>query len=499
VSAVKLPMLKKIALTFVALVAVLAVVLVVRTLSTSSLQPAGAEDVSLVVDEVGALERFQAAIRIPTISHENVEDTDSAAFRALHAHFEQAYPLVHANLTRELVGGRSLLFTWEGSEPDLEPVVLMGHQDVVPVIPGTEADWAYPPYGAVVADGFVWGRGTMDDKISVVAILEAVEALLADGFRPRRTHYLAFGHDEEVGGVRGAAAIADLLESRGAEPYAYVVDEGGAVVRDLIPGIEGAVAIIGVAEKGYVNLELVVEGAGGHSSTPPPSTNIGILSAAIAELEDHQFPARFDSPAKDMFTYLGPEMAFLPRMVFANLWLFGPVVRWGLLSDPSTASMVRTTTAVTIVEGGVKANVLPIRARAVVNHRILPGETIESVRARVREVIDDERVQVRVLGEEGTNPSPVSDPSGAPFALLARTIQQVVPGEDLVVAPYLVMGGTDAKFYSGRSSDVFRFLPAPVGPDALQRAHGTNERMSLDGLFASIRFFQQLIRNSDEL
>lgn len=492
-------MLKKVALTLVVLVLVLAVVLVARTLSVPSLQAAGAEDVSIVVDEVGALERFVGAIRIPTISYENVEDTDSAAFRALHAYFEEAYPLVHANLTRELVGGLSLLYTWEGSEPGLEPVVLMGHQDVVPVIPGTEDDWTHPPYGGVVADGFVWGRGTMDDKISVVAILEAVEALLADGFRPRRTHYLAFGHDEEVGGVLGAAAIADLLETRGAEPYAYVVDEGGAVVRDMIPGIEGAVAIIGVAEKGYVNVELVVEGAGGHSSTPPQNTNIGILSAAIAELEEHQFPARFESPAQDMFTYLGPEMGFLPRLVFANLWLFEPAVTWGLLRDPSTASMVRTTTAVTIVEGGVKANVLPIRARALVNHRILPGETMESVEARVREVVADERVQVRIVGSEGTNPSPVSDPSGAPFELLARTIQQVVPGDDLVVAPYLVMGGTDAKHYSGRSSDVFRFLPAPMGADALQRAHGTNERMSVDGLFASIRFFEQLIRNSDEL
>ncbi len=290
-----------------------------------------------------------------------------------------------------------------------------------------------------------------------------------------------------------------MLETRGAEPYAYVIDEGGAVVRDLIPGIEGAVAIIGIAEKGYVNIELVVEGAGGHSSTPPPSTNIGILSAAISELEEHPFPAHLGGAARQMFTYLGPEMAFLPRMVFANLWLFDPIVTRLLLQDPATASMVRTTTAVTIIEGGVKANVLPIRARALVNHRIRPGETIESVRDYVREVIDDERVQVRVVGDEATNPSPVSDPAGAPFQLLARTVREVIREDGLVIAPYLMMGGTDAKYYSGRSRAVFRFLPAPVGADALQRAHGTDERMSPEGLFASIRFFQQLIRNSDAL
>jgi len=492
-------MLKKITLAILGVVAALAIVVVARALTMTSLQPSDAVAVAIEVDEQGALERFVGAIQIPTISYENVEDTDSAQFLALHDYFEQAYPLVHQQLTKEMVGGLSLLYTWEGTEPELDPVVLMGHQDVVPVIPGTEEDWSYPPFGGVVADGFIWGRGTMDDKISVVAILEAVEALLSEGFQPRRTHYLAFGHDEEVGGVRGAAAIADLLESRGAEPYAYVIDEGGAVARGLLPGIEGAVAIIGIAEKGYVNIELLVEGGGGHSSTPPANTNIGILSEAISELEEHPFPARLEGAPRDMFSYIGPEMDFLPRMVFANLWLFEPVVKRLMLGDPASASMVRTTTAVTIIEGGVKANVLPIRARAVVNHRILPGETTESVLEYVRDVIDDDRVQVRIVGDEGVNPSPVSDPSGAPFRMLARTIKEVIPDDGLVVAPYLVMGGTDAKYYSGRSRDVFRFIPAPVGADALQRAHGTDERMSPEGLFASIRFFQQLIRNSDGL
>jgi carboxypeptidase PM20D1 len=492
-------MLKKTILAILGVVVVLAVVLLARTMTVKSLQPADAAAVSIEVDEEGALERFVGAIQIPTVSFENVEDTDSTQFRALHGYFQRAYPRVHESLTREMVGGLSLLYTWEGTEPGLEPVVLMGHQDVVPVIPGTEEEWTHPPFGGVVEDGFIWGRGTMDDKISVVAILEAVEALLSQGFQPRRTHYLAFGHDEEVGGVRGAAAIADLLEARGAEPYAYVIDEGGAVARDMIPGIEGAVAIIGIAEKGYVNLELVVEGVGGHSSTPPRNTNIGILSEAISELEENPFPARFEGAPRQMFSYIGPEMGFLPRMVFANLWLFKPVVKRLMLGDRVTASMVRTTTAVTIIEGGVKANVLPIRARAVVNLRILPGETTGSVLDYVREVIDDDRVQVRILGDEARDPSPVSDPNGAPFQLLARTVKEVIDEDGLVVAPYLVMGGTDAKYYSGQSRDVFRFIPAPMRADALQRVHGTDERMSLEGLFASVRFFQQLIRNSDGL
>lgn len=494
-------MIKRILLGSVVVVVVVAGIVVIRTLGMESLQaaPSDAPAHFVEIDAAAAVERFAGAIRIPTISFENVEDTDSASFRTLHDYFEASYPLVHESLTREIIAGLSLLYTWEGSEPGLEPVVLMGHQDVVPVIPGTEEDWTHPAFAGVVDDEYVWGRGSMDDKISVVAILEAVEALLAEGYQPRRTIYLAFGHDEEVGGVRGAAEIARVLEARGAEPYAFVVDEGGAVTRDMVPGVEGAVALVGIAEKGYVNLELLVEGGGGHSSTPPANTNIGILAQAISELEENPFPTRLEGAALSMFDYLAPEMGFGGRMAFANLWLFEPLVTRMLVSDPSSASMVRTTTAVTIVEGGVKANVLPISARAIVNHRIIPGETTQSVLERVRSIISDDRVQVSIHGEEGVDPSPVSDPSGAAFAMLARTIRQALDGEDVIVAPYLVMGGTDAKYYSGRSPNVFRFLPAPMEADALQRIHGTNERMTIEGFIGSIQFFQQLIRNSDGL
>jgi carboxypeptidase PM20D1 len=494
-------MIKRVLLIIVLGIVALVGVLSLRALGMDSLQNSAADGppTLLEIDTEAALERFAGAIRIPTISFERTEDTDTAAFLALHEHFRAAYPRVHETLKLDVVAGLSLLYTWEGSEPELEPVVLMGHQDVVPVTPGTEDAWTHPAYGGVIDDGYVWGRGSMDDKVSVVAILEAVEALLDEGFQPRRTVYLAFGPDEEVGGVRGAAGMARLLESRGAEPYAFVVDEGGAVTKGMIQGIDEAVALVGIAEKGYVNLELTVAGTGGHSSTPPPSTAIGILAEAISELEEDPFPPRFEGAARSMFEYLGPEMDFAGRMIFGNLWLFEPLVTRMSLADPSTASMVRTTTAVTIVEGGVKANVLPISARAVVNHRIMPGETQESVLARVVSVIDDDRVQVRILGDEGVDPSPVSDPSGEAFQMLASTIRQVLEDGDVVVAPYLVMGGTDAKHYAGRSPNVFRFLPATMEGNALQRVHGTDERMSIDGFMASIQFFQQLIRNSDGL
>lgn len=459
-------MIKKLSLALLSLFGVLAASLVFRAQTMPSLQPQGVAPVSIAVDEAATLQRFAGAIRIPTISHEESEGTDTAQFLALHAYFEETYPLVHEHLARGIGGGLSLLYTWQGSQRDLEPVVLMAHQDVVPVIPGTEEDWRYPPFDGVIADGFVWGRGAMDDKVGVVSILEA---------------------------------IADLLATREVEPYAYVIDEGGLVARGMVPGLDGAVALIGTAEKGYVNLELLVEGDGGHSSTPPESTNIGILTAAISRVEETSFPAHLEDPALESFAYISAGIGFLPRLAFANLWLFRPVVKRLMLMDPSSASSLRTTTAVTIVEGGVKANVLPIRARAVVNHRIRPGKTILSVLERVREVVDDDRVQVRVFGDWGADPSPVSDASGAPFQMLARTIMQIVPDDDVIVAPYVVPGGTDAKYYSGRSRHVFRFLPTPMEADALQRIHGTNERMSKEGFVTSIKFFQQLIRNSDGL
>jgi carboxypeptidase PM20D1 len=492
-------MIKKTLLALFGLIVVLAAVVSVRAVRLPSLQGEAQTPVSIDVDADAAVARFAGAIRIPTISNERVEDTDTAAFVAMHQYFADHYPLVHERLTRETVADLSLLYTWQGTDPELDPVVLMGHQDVVPVIPGTEADWTHPPFSGDVADGAVWGRGSMDDKVSVVAILEAVEALLAQGFQPRRTTYLAFGHDEEVGGVRGAAAIARLLEERGAEPYAFVTDEGGAIVKGMIPGIEKAVAIVGVGEKGYVNLELRVDGPGGHSSSPPAQTNIGILAEAISELEEDPFPARFEGPSQLLFDYLAPEMAFGPKAVFANLWLFRPAVAWALAGSPETAAMVRTTTAATIINGGVKANVLPITASATVNFRIMPGETMQTVLERVRAVIDDDRVQVSIKGDEGVDPSPVSDPTAPQFQMLARTIRQVMSGEDVVVAPFLVPGGTDAKYYSGRSNAVFRFIPATLEASAMSLAHGTNERMPVESYLSSVRFFQQLIRNADAM
>ncbi len=476
---------------------VVATTLVVRTLSFNSRQGAPQDVIAIAVDERAAAERLAGALKFQTVSYQDPALLDSAAFLDLHRYLEVTYPLVHAELSRETVSDLSLLYTWKGLDASADPVVLMGHLDVVPVDSATRDDWTHPPYEGVISDGYVWGRGSMDDKNSVLAALEAVELLLRDAYRPVRTVYLAFGHDEELGGPSGAGRIAETLESRGVGDFALVLDEGGAVADGMMPGVDGPVAVIGVAEKGFVSLELKVEGQGGHSSVPPTQTNIGILARAIARLEESQFPARLDGAALELFQFIGPEMSFLNRMLFANLWLFKPIVMRVLIGSPQTAAMVRTTTAATIFHAGVKDNVLPMSASAVVNFRILPGETVETVAERVRRVIDDERVSAQVI--LGMDPSPVSNAASPAFQLLERTLRQVMPDDDLLVAPYLVMGGTDAKYYSGRSSNVFRFLPARVTEDDFRRVHGTDERLAVTSFATSIKYVYQLIRNLEEL
>jgi carboxypeptidase PM20D1 len=489
---------RRLAVASVLLLLVLGLVLSLRALTLESRQQAEVAPVSVAVDAQAAARRFAGAIGFPTISRGDTMPHDTAAFEGLHEYLAATYPLVHTALEVERVNGLSLLYRWEGADSSARPVILMGHLDVVPVIPGTEAEWTHPPFAGIVADGYVWGRGTLDDKVSVVAILEAVEALLSDGFRPPRTVYLAFGHDEEIGGGQGAGAIAELLHSRGVDEIAMVLDEGGAIVEGGQLGLDGLVALVGIAEKGYVSLELVVEGEGGHSSVPPSSTNIGILSRAITRLEENPFPADLSGATGAMFETIAPELPFGARIAFANRWLFDPLLRALIAGSPQGSAMVRTTTAATMFTAGVKDNVLPIRATAVVNFRILPGETPETVAGRVRAAIDDDRVQVR--GEErGWPPSPISDPSSPAFAMLERTIREVVPRTDLVVTPYLVTGGTDAKYYSGRSPNVYRFLPAVFEPDALSRFHGTDERLSVESFGSTVAFFRRLIHNLGEL
>jgi len=367
----------------------------------------------------------------------------------------------------------------------------MSHQDVVPVEPGTEKDWTHPAFSGLIDGGWIWGRGALDDKVGVLAILEATETLLARDFQPQRTVYFAFGHDEEVGGNQGAAAIAALLERRGIHPE-LILDEGGLIAEGMVQGIKQPVALIGTAEKGYLSVELVAEAAGGHSSMPPRHGAIGKLAEAVEKLEDHPMPARIDGATKRSFEYLAPEMPFVPRLVLANLWLFAPVAERQFAADPPANARIRTTTAATVFQAGIKENVLPHRARAVVNFRILPGDSIEDVLRRVRETVGPE-IRVSATGVTKTEPSPESQDSAPEFALLQRTLAQLFPGT--VVSPNLLSGGTDTKHYLRLSRNVYRFLPIRMKAEDLARLHGTNERVGVENYGEIVRFYAQLLRN----
>ena len=438
----------------------------------------------IAVDTAGAAARLAGALQFRTIS-------DVAEFARFQEYLRARFPKLHARLKREVINGSSLLYTWQGTDTTLAPILLMAHQDVVPV--EAESAWTYPPFAGRIADGYVWGRGALDDKGNLMAIFEAVEQLVAAGAVPHTTIYLAFGHDEEVGGLSGAARTAAVLASRGVH-LAYVVDEGGAITTGLVPGIAGPVALVGIAEKGYVSLELTVQAEGGHSSMPPPQTAVGILGEAVAELEEKQMPRRISGATAAMLDYIGPEMSFSRRLALGNRWLFSGMIERQFGATPSGNAMLRTTTAPTIITAGVKDNVLPSAARAVVNFRILPGDSVAGVLAHAKDVIDDPRVTIRVLGGFAQEPSPVSPDSSMSFRLMQNTLRRVAPG--VIVTPWLVVGGTDSRHYDKLTANVYRTGALSLTRADLARIHGTNERVGIADYARNITFYITLLKNS---
>ena len=487
-------MIQRSLLGLLALLLLLAAVLVGNTLRQGSRQVAVTALAPLAVDSARVVESMAVAVRAKTVSGLLDPSGQAEAFEALHAHLRSRYPLVHATLQREVVGAHSLLYTWLGSDVQAPAFALLAHQDVVPVAPGTEALWQHPPFSGDVVDGMVWGRGTLDDKSNLITQLEAVEALIQSGYKPRRTVYLVFGHDEEVGGREGAVRVVALLKQRGVK-LAYVLDEGLAVTEGILPGVAQPLALIGLAEKGGISLRLTAVAAPGHSSTPPAAgqSAIGMLSAALTRLDTHPLPGGIQGVAAEMFATIAPELPFGQRLAMSNLWLFKPVVEKMLEKGAATNAMLRTTTALTIVNAGNKENVLPGQAEAVVNFRILPGDTAEAIQAHVKSVVADERITVQVLGTPA-EASKVSSPRSDSYRLIERTVREVFP--DSMVTPGLVLAGTDSRHFQDLAAEVYRFMPIRFKPEDLPRVHGTNERISAAQLVDMVRFYHRLLQQS---
>lgn len=440
------------------------------------------------IDE--AAERLSQAISFETVSTQSLDDFNQDAFLGMHRFLEKAFPLIHSRLKKEVINNYSLLYCWPGSNPDLRPAMLTCHIDVVPVEPGTENDWKHPPFHGTISGGYIWGRGAMDVQGGVLAIMEAVEHLLDSGFHPERTIYLGFGHDEEVDGDKGAYAIATLLENRGVQ-LEFLLDEGTPIVHDVLSDLPNPVALVAVAEKGYLSLELSTSAEGGHSSVPQGLTSIAILSEAIHKLENNPIPGRVDGLVKRTMEAIGPQMPLLYRVVMANLWLFRNLVKRELDRMPATKAAMSTTIATTLFESGIKENVLPTQARAVVNFRIHPNDTIDSVKAHVKKAINDPRIQIKELNGS-INPSDVSDVEDPAFKLLRSTIKKVFP--EVIVAPTLMVGATDARHYSTVTKNIYRFIPLRADESDLDRVHGTNERLSKHNYHEMIFFYSQLLK-----
>jgi len=434
-------------------------------------------------------DRLAGAIRFPTISAEGKVDASAEALAGLHAYLQKSFPLVHQRLTRETVNAYGLIYTWPGSDPSLKPILLMAHQDVVPIAPGTEEKWHHAPFSGDIADGFIWGRGAWDDKGNLLALFEALESLIAGGAQPKRTIMIVSGHDEEAGGARGAKAIAELLAQRGIHPE-FVLDEGEVITDGIVAGATRPIAFIGLAEKGMATFALTAEGVPGHSSMPPPRTVVGQLAAAVEKLESHPMPAKIDGLARRTFEQMALSMSGLQRWMLGNLWLTEPLVRRKLEGQPSTNAMLRTTTAVTVMSGGNKANVLPGRAQALVNFRIKPGERIDDVAAHIRQTIEDPAIDV-TLQPDAEEPSPISPEDASGYRWIAQAIHEAAP--DAAVVPGLVVGATDSRYMAHITDRVYRFMPIRVHPEDVARFHGTDERISVADYQGMIAFYKRLM------
>jgi len=450
------------------------------------------EAISKTPVPAGAVDRFVEALSIRTISFEEEEDFDSTQFRKFNTFLSDSYPLVHERLEHKVFNEFSHLYTWKGENGNLKPIVLMGHLDVVPI--ASLRAWTVHPFTEGVKNDTIYGRGTMDDKIGVIGILEAVEQLLGEGFQPDRDIYLSFGHDEEVLGTKGAIPISNYLKELGIEA-AFVLDEGMAITQGLIPGISQSTALIGIAEKGYVSLELLIAMVGGHSSMPGKETAIDVLSAAVRKLKQNPLPADMNPVLNGFMNKIGPEMGFAAKVAFGNRWLFKSFLLGEYEKTNSGNANIRTTTSPTIFEAGVKENVIPTTARAVVNFRIIPGETVEDVVAHVEQTINDERIQVEIMGE-GSNPSPVSPIDNAEYEALERSIKEVFPA--VLSSPSLVVGATDSRHFSQISPNVYRFSPFHINSKNLTCFHGIDERIGKSEFEDGIRFYRRIIENGSQ-
>lgn len=469
----------------VALVVIFFAVIFIRALRFTPKEKAIGVVSEVSVDEKKVTDSLAEMIRCKTISHRDPTLDDEAEFEKFEKVLPSLFPNIYEKCEFEKPGERSLLFRWKGEKSD-SPSVFMSHYDVVSV---EEADWSRPAFDGILENGVLWGRGTLDTKGTLNGVMQAAESLIAAGFVPKNDIYFAFGGNEEINGD-GSKTIVDLFHKRGITP-GLVLDEGGAVCTKVFPGVKAPIALIGTGEKGQLNIKYTVKGGGGHSSSPKANGPVIRLSKACLRVEKSSFKYTLSQPAAELFDTAGRHSTFLYRVLFANLWCFAPVLSlYAKLSGGEFNAIVRTTTAFTQMSGSKGENVIPAVATMVSNHRIIPGENVESVVTHVTKAVNDDKVAVSVIN--GINPSVISKTDCEAYERVRSTVAET--WQDAIVSPYLMVAGSDSRHWGAISDKVYRFSAMALSKEERGMIHGNDERIPVSTICRTVEFYIRIMQ-----
>ena len=435
-------------------------------------------------DGLAIASRLSQMIQCETVSYNDLEKIDFKRFDDFKALLSELYPEIHKICERSFHGRTGILYRWAGKSKQ-EVTVLMSHYDVVPC---NASLWTKPPFSGEIEDGYVWGRGTLDTKGTLCGIMEAAEALIREGYSPENDIYFSFSGDEEISGP-SAPAIVESLKAAGIKP-ALVLDEGGAIVENVFPGVSKPVAVIGTGEKGYLDLRLVMEGKGGHASAPPAHSLVGSLAKAVVKLEEKPFKAHLTQPVLEMFKTLGRHSTFSYRVIFANLWLFMPLLKVLFTKQGGEMNaLIRTTTAITKMEGSKAYNVLPPYAEIGMNLRLMPNDTVASAKKYVEDTIGNPDIKVEVV--ESREASPISPTGSKGWHQVGEAIHET--WQNVIVSPYLMLAASDSRHFCEISDHVLRFSAMPLSKEERGLIHGNDERIKIENLVSTVRFYKNLI------